>query len=90
LFDINRSSYRYLLANPTKIVPERIRLISQMKRWLVNKLMTQEGLVSDKCQHTSMLRVKKNTYQYPMCSTETLALQRLIIRGVVMSLTFGR
>jgi putative transposase len=73
LFDINRSSYRYWLANPTKIVPERIRLISEMKRWfalsngsagerslvtllatsgfnvsrwLVNKLMTQEGLVS--------------------------------------------
>ena len=73
LFDINRSSYRYWLANSTKIVPERIRLISEMKRWfalsigsagerslvtllttsgfnvsrwLVNKLMTQEGLVS--------------------------------------------
>lgn len=70
---MNRSSYRYWIANPTKIEPARIRLLSEMKRWfslsngsagqrslkkllaisgfnvsrwLVNKLMKQEGLVS--------------------------------------------
>mgnify|MGYP002333546821 FL=1 len=73
MLGVNRSSYRYWRANPTKIVPKRIRLISEMKRWfalsngsagqrslvkllaisgfhvsrwLVNKLMKQEGLIS--------------------------------------------
>lgn len=73
MLGVNRSSYRYWLAHPTKIAPQRIRLISEMKRWfgasngsagerslvkllatsgfnvsrwLVNKLMKQEGLVS--------------------------------------------
>ncbi len=73
MLGVSRSSYRYWRANPTKIAPKRIRLISEMKRWfalsngsagqrslvkllaisgfhvsrwLVNKLMKQEGLVS--------------------------------------------
>jgi len=70
---VNRISYRYWLDNPTKMIPERIRLIAELKRWfalsnssagqrsfvtllatsgfnvrrwLVNKLIKQEGLVN--------------------------------------------
>jgi len=96
---VNRSSYRYWLANPIKMVPERIRLIAEMKRWfalsngsavqrslvtllatsgfnvsrwLVNKLMKQEGLVSRQMPTQKYAKGEKSIYQYPMCLTATL------------------
>ena len=71
--EVNRSSYRYWLANDKVMSPQRLRLISELERlfglsnqsagqrslvkllgyagftvsrWLVRKLMRQEGLIS--------------------------------------------
>lgn len=42
-------------------------------RWLVNKLMKQEGLISRQLPTHQYAKTRKITYRFPMCSTETLA-----------------
>ncbi|CAA0098087.1 Uncharacterised protein [BD1-7 clade bacterium] len=73
VLDVNRSSYRYWVSHPKKMVPDRLKIVAELKRWfgvslgsagsrslvhllgqsdfkvsrwLVRKLMKQEGLVS--------------------------------------------